>query len=94
MLDAFWFHDPRVTLVPIEQLGPDGILPEFAELLAERPGWSADRVDLLDEGFALYWERLDALARRSGDFAPPRLRNVALQFLGETRILEQRESAR
>ena len=84
MLDAFWFHDPRVTLVPIEQLGPDGILPEFAELLAERPGWSADRVDLLDEGFALYWERLDALARRSGDFAPPRLRNVAVVHDADT----------
>lgn len=84
MLDAFWFHDPRVTLVPIEQLGPEGLFPEFAETLAQRPGWSAARVDLLDEGFALYWERLDALARRSGDFGPPRLRNVAVVHDADT----------
>lgn len=84
MLDEFWFHDPRVTLVPIEQLGPDGLLPAFAELLAKRPGWSADRVALLDEGFSLYWERLDALARRSGDLSPPRLRNVAVVHDGDT----------
>lgn len=78
MLDAFWFHDPRVTLVPVEQLGPDGLFPEFAESLAARPGWSSERVALLDEGLVLYWERLDALARRSGDLSPPRLRNVGV----------------
>jgi hypothetical protein len=78
MLDAFYFLDPRVSLVPIEHLGPDGIDAEFAERLAARPGWSAARVALLDDGFALYWERQTSLARRTGDLLPPRLRNVAV----------------
>lgn len=78
MLDAFWFVDPRVSLVPIEHLGPDGVLPEFGRLLAARPGWSPERVALLDAGFALFWSRLDDLARRTGDLDPPRLRNVAV----------------
>ena len=77
MLDAFWFVDPRVSLVPIEHLGPDGVLPEFGRLLAARPGWSPERVALLDAGFALFWSRLDDLARRTGDLDPPRLRRAA-----------------
>lgn len=78
MLDEFCFLDPRVSLVPIEQLGADGIRADFAAHLVTRPGWSAERVTLLDEGFALYWERQSSLARRSGDLPPPRLRNVAV----------------
>lgn len=84
MLDAFLFHDPRVSLVPIEQLGPGGIFPDFAERLARRTGWSTERVALLDEGLALYWERFEALARRSGDVLPPRLRNVAVVHDADT----------
>lgn len=84
MLDDFWFLDPRVSLVPIEHLGPDGVLPEFGRRLAARPGWSTERVALLDAGFALFWSRLDDLARRSGDLDPPRLRNVAVVHDGTT----------
>jgi len=84
MLEDFWFLDPRVSLVPIERLGPEGLLPEFAAQLAARPGWSRERVALLDEGFALYWERLDSLARRSGDLSPPRLRNIAVVHEADT----------
>jgi hypothetical protein len=78
MLDAFYFHDPRLTLVPIEHLGPDGIAPSFAQTLAARQGWDEARVELLDEGFALYWSRLEELARRCRELSPPRLRNVGV----------------
>jgi hypothetical protein len=78
MLDAFYGHDPRMTLVALEQLGPEGLLQPFAERLATWPGWSTDRVEMLDDAFALYWARQAALARRCGDLSPPRLRNVAI----------------
>lgn len=78
MLDGFYFLDPRVSLVPIEELEPHGIRPAFAERLAARPGWTRARVALLDTALALYWGRQESLARRGGDLAPPRLRNVAV----------------
>lgn len=78
MLDAFYFLDPRVSLVPIEELEPSGIRDAFAERLAARPGWSEPRVQLLNDGLALYWARQESLARRGGDLALPRLRNVAV----------------
>src|SRR5262245_7636954 len=78
MLDELYFADPRLTLVPIEHLGPDGVAPEFAAALCARPGWDAARIELLDDGFALYWHRVGALARRAPERSPPRLRNVAV----------------
>ena len=78
MLDDFYFADPRLTLVPIEHLGPDGIAAEFAATLRTRRGWSAARIELLDESLQLYWRRLEALARRGRDLSPPRLRNVGV----------------
>ena len=78
MLDAFWFHDPRVTLVPIEQPRARRAASRRSPSHRSRSGRLVRRVaDLLDEGFALYWERLDALARRPAT-GPPRLRNVAV----------------
>lgn len=78
MLDDLYFADPRVTLVPLEQLDRDGVAPEFAAKLCERRGWSAEQVELLGDGIALYWRRLEDLARRTGTIAPPRLRSVAV----------------
>ena len=77
-LADFYFADPRVVLVPIEHLSPDGVSPAFAELLARRAGWAAEQVALLDGGFALYWTRTASLARRTADWAPPRLRHIAV----------------
>ena len=78
MLDDFYFADPRLVLIPLEGLGPDGVDPGFAATLRARCGWPESWIDLLDEGFALYWERLGALARRGRDLSPPRLRNVGV----------------
>lgn len=78
MLDDFYFADPRVTLIPVEHLTPDGIDATFAATLRERCGWSDAQLELFDAGFATYWERLAALARRGRDLSPPRLRNVAV----------------
>ncbi|MEW6272449.1 MAG: hypothetical protein AB1689_24465 [Thermodesulfobacteriota bacterium] len=78
MLDDFYFADPRVTLVPLEHIGRDGIAPEFAAKLHRRRGWTRPRVALLGDGIALYSRRLEDLARRCGTLAPPRLRSVAV----------------
>lgn len=78
MLDELYFHDPRLTLVPLEHLSPNGVDPAFAARLARRPGWSEGRAALLGRGLALYWRRMEDLARRSGYLPPPRLRNVAV----------------
>jgi hypothetical protein len=50
----------------------------LARLLAERRGWSAERIALFDAGFRLYWERGTELARRTRRWPPPRLRHVAV----------------
>ncbi len=78
MLDDFYFADPRVTLIPVEHLTPEGIAATFAATLRERCGWSEAQLELFDAGFATYWERLAALARRGRDLSPPRRRNVAV----------------
>jgi hypothetical protein len=78
MLDEFYFADHRLVLIPVEQLSPAGVAPEFAASLHARCGWPGSWIDLLDEAFALYWQRLTALARRGRDLSPPRLRNVGV----------------
>jgi len=78
MLGEFYFVDPRLDLVPSEHLASDGIDEAFAAALAERPGWSRGRVALLEEGIALYWDRLESLAARAPHLRPPRLRNVGV----------------
>ena len=73
----YYFLDPRVVLVPTEHLTRDGIDPDFAPVLRERAGWSAERIDLLGAGFALYWRRATALARGTA-LRPPRRRSIAV----------------
>jgi hypothetical protein len=77
-LEQLYFHDPRLTLVPIEHLAPDGMSPAFAGLARAWRGWSRARVDLFNCAFSLYWERTSMLARRARSWAPPRLRHVAI----------------
>jgi hypothetical protein len=83
MLDDFYFADPRVTLVPLEHLAEDGVEPGFASRLCDRRGWSAASVGLLSQGVAVYWRRLEDLARRTGTLSPPRLRSVAVVADGD-----------
>lgn len=78
VLAEFYFDDPRLTLIPIEHLTPDGMGAEFAALLAARRGWDAQRAEFFNRAFALYWTRTQRLASRAATWAPPRTRHVVL----------------
>lgn len=78
MLDDFYFADPRVVLVPIEHLTPEGVTASFASTLRARCGFAPAGIALLDEGIRLYWTRVRALARRASFLRPPRLKNVGV----------------
>ncbi|TMA79040.1 MAG: hypothetical protein E6J72_12540 [Deltaproteobacteria bacterium] len=77
-LAGFYFADPRLVLVPIEHLTPTGTSRAFAALVRTCRRWSAERIALLDAGFARYWERGESLARRTRTWPAPRLRHVAV----------------
>jgi hypothetical protein len=77
-LADYYLLDPRCVLVPPEHLTPNGMSEAFASLLIERRGWSAVRTALFNAAFALYWERCDALARRTRWWPAPRRRHVAI----------------
>jgi hypothetical protein len=77
-LADFYLGDPRLVLVPIEHLTPAGTSRAFADLVRAHRRWSAERVALLDAGFARYWERGDTLARRTRTWPAPRLRHIAV----------------
>lgn len=70
--------DPRVVLVPAEELSPSGLSPAFAAWLQQQAAWSHARVALFDAAFAAWWQRATDLARRCRDWPPPRRRNVAI----------------
>lgn len=70
--------DPRVVLVPAEELSPAGLAPAFAAWLQQHAGWSRARIALFDAAFAAWWQRATDLARRCRDWPPPRRRNVAI----------------
>lgn len=78
MLAAYYVSDPRLTLVPIEHLSPTGMSAELAALVAAERNWSATQVTLFNTALTLYWQRTSALASRSRQWAPPRLRHVAI----------------
>ena len=78
MLRSFYFHDQRMDLVAAETLAVDGVLPEMAEDLASRPGWSRAHVELLEAGIELFVHRYEALAERATYLSPPRLRNIGV----------------
>lgn len=78
MLRSFYFHDQRMDLVAAETLAVDGVLPEMAEDLASRPGWSRAHVELLETGIELFVQRYEALAERATYLSPPRLRNIGV----------------
>ena len=77
-LADYYFGDPRLVLIPIEHLTPHGVSGAFADALTAAHGWSVARLAILDAAFTRYWERSDALARRTRSWSPPRLRHVAV----------------
>jgi hypothetical protein len=77
-LADFYLADPRLVLVPIEHLAPDGMSRAFAELAIAARGWTPERVAFFDRAFATYWSRSTALAARTRTWMPPRIRHVAV----------------
>src|SRR6185503_2053522 len=77
-LAELYFADPRLVLVPIEHLSATGMSRGFAALVADRRGWSPERIALFDAAFSRYWTRSTALACRTGTWPAPRLRHVAV----------------
>lgn len=78
MLDQFYFADPRVILVPIEHLSPDGMSTTMATLIETRRPGATEIVRMLNEAFPRYWERTADLATRSRTWPTPRRRNIAI----------------
>ncbi len=70
----WYFSDPRLVLVSVEHLTERGSSRAFAA----RAGWSGATRALFDAGFARYWSRAAALARRATGWPPPRRRHIAL----------------
>jgi hypothetical protein len=54
-LAEYYLLDPRVVLVPVEDLTDDGLTPELAALVTSRAGWTDEHVALFDAGWTLYW---------------------------------------
>ena len=77
-LADYYFYESRLTLVAIEHLTPQGLRDDAARLFVARAGWSAAHVELFNAGFHRYWERTTGLAARLREWAPPRLRHVAI----------------
>lgn len=80
--EALAIADPRVVLVPVEAVGPGGILPDGRRLLVERAGLAEADVDLLDAGHRLYLQRASDLARRTIEISPPTRRGIAIVLDG------------
>jgi len=78
LLDEFYFHDPRVSLIPIEHLGDRGMTHAMAAALQSQRGWTPAQIDLFDRAFRLYVERSSRLAGELSDWPAPRLRHVAV----------------
>ena len=77
-LVEYYFGDPRLALLAVEHLGPNGLSAPLAAALREHRGWSEERIALFDEAFGLYWTRTARLAARASTWSPPRLRHVAV----------------
>jgi len=75
----FTLAHPNIVVVPAEALDEHGLEPEFAELLITDGRLSADQVDCLERGTALYWQRCrDLFARAPGSWFPPRQMNLLI----------------
>ena len=75
----FTLAHPNIVVIPAEALDERGLEPEFAELLITEGRLSADQVDCLERGTALYWQRCrDLFTRAPGSWFPPRQTNLLI----------------
>jgi hypothetical protein len=75
----FTLAHPYIVVVPAEALDEHGLEPEFAELLVAEERLSAEQIDCLERGTALYWQRCrDLFARAPATWFPPRQANLLI----------------
>ena len=75
----FTLAHPHIVVVPAEALDEHGLEPEFAELLVAEGRLSAEQIDCLERGTALYWQRCrDLFARAPATWFPPRQANLLI----------------
>ena len=78
-LRRFALAHPSIVIVPAEVLDERGLEPEFAELLISDGRLSADQIDCLERGTALYWQRCrDLFTRAPSSWFPPRQTNLLI----------------
>ena len=78
-LRRFALAHPSIVVVPAEVLDEHGLEPEFAELLIAEGRLSAEQIDCLERGTALYWQRCrDLFARAPKSWFPPRQTNLLI----------------
>jgi hypothetical protein len=65
-------------LLPIEHLSSEGSDAELAAFLQNECCWSSERVALVDAALVLYWSRSQTLAKQTGAWPRPRIRNLGV----------------
>ncbi len=76
---ALLWRTRSIVVIPAEALDEHGLEPEFAELLITDGRLSAEQIDCLERGTALYWQRCrDLFARAPGSWFPPRQTNLLI----------------
>ncbi len=75
----FALTHPHIIVVPAEALDEHGLDADFAKLLISEGRLSADQIDCLERGTALYWQRCrDLFARAPTSWFPPRQANLLI----------------
>ncbi|MGZ9057640.1 MAG: hypothetical protein ACXW14_00185 [Burkholderiaceae bacterium] len=75
----FTLAHPSIVIIPAEALDEHGLEAEFAEFLIGEGRLSAEQIDCLERGNALYWQRCrDLFARAPSSWFPPRQTNLLL----------------
>ena len=78
-LRRFALAHQSVVVVPAEALSERGLQSEFAQVLLGEGRLSADQIDCLERGSALYWQRCrDLFARAPASWFPPRQTNLLI----------------
>ncbi len=78
-LRRFALAHPNIVVIPAESLDEHGLEPKFAELLIAEGRLSAEQIDCLERGAAMYWERCrDLFARAPASWFPPRQANLLI----------------
>ncbi len=78
-LPRFALTHSNLTVVPAEMLDERGLNAELADVLMAEGRLSAARIDCLERGAALYWQRCrDLFARAPRSWFPPRQTNLLI----------------